>query len=112
MKIALSIPGYPDINTGATPLPEGTPTGGLDTAARAIGVLIDFAIIAAVIFAVYLLIRGGLNMMTSGGDKERFAKGRERLRYAIIGLIVIFLSFFLINIIGSFFGVNLLFFPQ
>ncbi|MBI4096292.1 MAG: hypothetical protein HY425_01100 [Candidatus Levybacteria bacterium] len=109
MKIALSIPdgnGTPmQIDSG---LPKGVPTGGIETASKAIGVILDFAIIAAIIFSLYLLVRGGINMTTSGGDKERFAKGRERLRYAIIGLIIVFLSFGLINLIGGFFGVNLL----
>lgn len=107
MKIALSLPGLGQIDE-PTGLPKGTPTGGIEAASKTIGVIFDFVIVAAIVFAVYLLIRGGINMMTSGGDKERFAKGRERLRYAIIGLIIIFLSFGLINLLGVFFGVSLL----
>lgn len=107
MKIALSLPGFGQIDE-PTGLPKGVPTGGIETASKVIGVIFDFVIVAAIVFAAYLLIRGGINMMTSGGDKERFAKGRERLRYAIIGLIIVFLSFGLINFIGAFFGVNLL----
>jgi len=108
MKIALTIPG-----TNGTPmqidsgLPEGVPTGGLsDKGNNIIGVLIEFILIVAIFFSLYLLIRGGINMTTSGGQKEKFQTGRERVRYAIIGLIVVFLSFFLINLIGTAFGIQ------
>lgn len=107
MKIALSIPGFGRIDS-PTGLPKGTPVGGLDTGSNILGVLIYLIIVIAIFFSLYLMIRGGVNMMTSGGDKEKFARGRERIRYAIIGLIIIFLSFGLVNLIGTFFGVNIL----
>ena len=113
-KLALSIPG-----SGGTPIqlepPVGVPSGGLfDKAGKAgtginvIGVAIELLIVGAVLLSLYYIIRGGINMMTSGGDKEKFQRGRERVRYAIIGLIIIFMSFFLVNLIGAFFGVDLL----
>lgn len=109
-KIALSIPG-PDgkpmqIDSG---LPAGTPVGGLSgTGQNAIWVGVELFLVGAVLLSLFFIIRGGINMMTSGGDKERFTAGRERVRYAIIGLIVVFLSIFMVNFIGGFFGVNLL----
>ena len=110
MKIALSIPG-----TGGTPikidsgLPEGVPTGGLfGTGQNIIWVAIELFILGAILLSVSYIIRGGINMMSSGGDKEKFQRGRERVRYAIIGLVVIFFSFAMVNIIGTLFGVNLL----
>ena len=109
MKFALSIPGTDGtlipIDSG---LPKGVPVGGLSTGVNVIGVFFQIAIVAAVLFAIFLIIRGGLNMITSGGDKERYQHGRERIRYAILGLMVIFLSFFLVNFLGGFFGVQLL----
>lgn len=111
MKIALSIPGFGRIDSN---LPTGVPTGGLftdnkdGTGINAISVAIEVLILGAFLFALYTIIRGGVNMITSGGDKEKFTAGRERARYAIIGLVVIFLSIFLVNFIGNFFGVNLL----
>lgn len=90
-------------------LPKGVPTGGLfDTGADALGVAIQVILIAAIFFSLLTIIRGGLNMITSGGDKQRFQMGRERIRYAILGLIVVLLSFLLVNFLGRFFGVNLL----
>lgn len=104
-KIALSIPGFGKIDVG---LPKGVPTGGFDTLNKIVSVLIEFALIAALGFALYTIAHAAFNMITSGGDKERFAQGRERLRFAIIGLIVIFLSFLILNFFGKLFGVPLL----
>ncbi len=117
--LSLTIPG-----TNGTPvqvdsgLPKGVPVGGLfneqgqttntGTGINAIVAAIEILFLGAFLFALYTIIRGGINMITSGGEKERFAKGRERVRYAIIGLVVIFLSIFLVNLIGNFFGVPLL----
>lgn len=124
MKIALSLPdskGTPvQIDSG---LPEGVPTGGLfdldkagniiaGTGIKVIWVAIELFLIGAVFLAIFQIVRGGVNLMTSGGEKERFVKGRERIRYGIIGLLAVFMSFFLINLISNFFGVNLLSFTK
>lgn len=105
MKIALAISDFGKIDSG---LPEGVPTGGLDTANKIISVLIEFALVAALGYALYVIAHAAFNMITSGGDKERFAQGRERLRFAIIGLLVIIFSFFVINLFAGFFNVPLI----
>ena len=108
MEIALTIPG-----TGGTPikidsgLPQGVPTGGLFTTGQSIvEVAIQLFILGAVLFALFTIGRAGVNMMTSGGDKEKFQRGRERLRYAIIGLVLIFFSIFMVNMIGKIFDIT------
>lgn len=108
MKLSLSIPGSGGTPTQLEP-PVGVPSGGLfGTGQSVITVAIEFFVIGAVLFALFTIGRGGINMMSSGGDKEKFQRGRERVRYAILGLIIIFLSLVLVNIIGTLFGVNLL----
>src|SRR3989344_3673353 len=107
MKLALTIPGFGNIDPKV--LPTGIQTGGLSgTGEIIISVLIQALIIGALGFALFMLARAGFNMMTSGGDKEKFAQGRERLRYSIIGLLIIFFSFFIIDFFGQLFGVKLI----
>lgn len=106
MKIAFTIPGFPNIDIN---LPTGVPTGGLfPTGQNIISVGIQLLIMFAVLLSLFFMGRAGFNIITSGGDKERVAKGRERLRYAIFGLLVIFLSVAFISLLSAFFGVNLL----
>ncbi len=106
MKLALRIPGFGDIDS--TILPSGVPVGGLDKGNKIIGTLIEFALIVALLFALYKIAHAAYNMITSYGDKEKFAQGRNTLSFAIVGLLVIIFSFFIISILGRFFGVNLL----
>lgn len=112
-KIALTIPGMSGtpIDSG---LPSGVPTGGLSNGMgqNIVIVAIEVLVLGAIFLFLYYAIRGGINMITSGGEKERFAKGRERVRYAIIGLVLIFMSIFLVNLFSNFFGIKLLSFLE
>ena len=56
--------------------------------------------------ALIFLIWGGIQWTMSGGDKEGIQKARLKLTYAIIGLVVTTLAFFIVNIISGFFGFN------
>lgn len=106
MKLTLSIPGMNgtpiEIDSG---LP--VPTGGLfDTGQDAIHVFINLTLVIAILAALYFIGTGGVDMITSEGEKEKLKRGREKVMYAVVGLIAIFLSFVAINLIGAFLGLN------
>src|SRR3989338_10606446 len=61
-----------------------------------------------VFLAVFMIIWSGIQWITSEGDKTKLQAAKTRLTYSIIGLLVIFLSFFIVNIIGTIFGVKLI----
>lgn len=112
--LSLTIPGLKGtpIDSG---LPTGVPTGGLFDGKGAAGMgqitmqaFIILTVIVAILLALYTIIRGGLNIIQSGGDKERVKSGRQRVIYAIFGLIMLFLSFLFISVASAFFGFDLL----
>lgn len=88
--------------------PAGLPTGGLNTVAKVAGNVFTIMLIIAVILALIFLILGGIGWITSGGDKQKVASARSRITFAIVGLIVALLSFFIVSVIGYVFKVNLL----
>ena len=49
------------------------------------GTLVFISAMACLFFMVW----GGIGMITSGGDKSKFETGRNRLIYAVIGMIVV-----------------------
>lgn len=107
-KLALSIPGFENIDN-PTGLPAGVPTGGLSTTGQStISVFILFIVTLAILLALWFIAKGGMEIIQSRGIKERFLAGRDRVLFAVFGLIMIFLSFFMLNIISAFFGVDLL----
>lgn len=54
--------------------------------------------------AVILVIIAGFKFIFSGGDAKQVEGARNTLTYAVIGLVIVLLSFFIINIIGALTG--------
>ena len=69
---------------------------------------ITLTLSVAVLLTLVFLLVGGLKWIMSQGDKKQLEGAQKTIQYAIIGLVVILLSFFIINFIGLLFGVNLL----
>lgn len=61
------------------------PDGVMMTVTNAVAVLAGIA-------AVIIIIIGGIQMVTSGGDANKSANGRKAVIYAVVGLIVIAIS--------------------
>lgn len=115
----MSIPG-----TNGTPiqlnegLPSGVPVGGLftddagkvvgGTGVNAIQAFIVLTIIVAIIVAFWFIFKGGWDMITSRGIKEKFQKSRERVFYALFGLFMIFIAFLMLSAGSALFGYDLL----
>jgi len=90
--------------------PQGDPNGAGVASLSCIWVVISNVINAAIVLsavvAVFLIVYSGFQYVTSSGDKEKVDNARKRLTYAIIGLVFIFLSFFIIKFISQFTGVG------
>jgi hypothetical protein len=81
----------------------GMPVGGPDMLTKIIGVGFELLFTIAIILALLSLLWGGFNWITSEGEKQRIGRARERIVYSILGLIVVFLSMFIVNLIYWFF---------
>lgn len=68
--------------------------------------VITWALIFAGIVAVVFIIFAGIKFIRSGGQPKLIEDARNTLTYAIIGLIIIFLSFAIINFISAATGVT------
>jgi hypothetical protein len=71
-----------------------------------ISTVITFMLIAAVIIALFYLIYGGIRWITSGGDKGKVEEARKHIIAAIIGLVVAFVAYFILQIVLSIFGLG------
>lgn len=72
-----------------------------------IGALIAFIFAIAVVIALFYLLWGAAKWINSGGDKATIEGARGQVIGAIIGLIIIFLTFLLINLIFGFFKIDI-----
>lgn len=75
-----------------------------------IGVLISRTISVAFIIAGILtfafLVWGGIDWLTSGGDKTKTESARNRITAALVGLAIVAASWAIMKLIAYFFGVD------
>jgi uncharacterized membrane protein len=62
--------------------------------------------IAGLILFIMLLI-GGFNYLTSGGDPEKLKKAGATIGHALLGFILLIASWFIIKLLSQFTGVDL-----
>jgi hypothetical protein len=74
---------------------------------RIISTVVTVLLIAAVLIALFFLIWGGIRWITSGGDKGKVDEARKHIVAAIIGLIIAFLAYFILQVVLGFFGIGL-----
>ncbi len=97
-------------DTNIDPCP-GTLTGVCDEGfnfSKLVSDVLSYLFVIGAIVALVFLIWGGIKWITSGGDKAKVEGARNTIIGAIIGLIIIFASYLIINLVlSSLFGIKL-----
>lgn len=78
-----------------------TGVGGIITA------IITILFIVATLLALGFLIIGGIKWIVSGGDKAKVEAARGTIVAALVGLVLVFVSYFVLTLVGNFFGLHL-----
>jgi hypothetical protein len=55
---------------------------------------------------VVYFVWGAVDWILSGGDKEKVSNARKKMTHAIIGLVLLSLSYVIINLVGTIVGFN------
>jgi hypothetical protein len=71
-----------------------------------IGNIVGAIMIIAFLLAFFYLMTGGVQWLTSGGEKAQLENARNKIIHAIIGLIIIAAVWAVMNIVGPFLGLN------
>ncbi|MEJ0021719.1 MAG: pilin [Candidatus Doudnabacteria bacterium] len=69
-------------------------------------VVIDMLLGVAGLVAVLFIIIGGFQYITSAGNEELAERGKKNLQNAVIGIVIIVLSYVIVRVVSTFFGVN------
>lgn len=84
-----------------------------DTIGGLVSVIVQNAFMLAGIIAFVLLVVGGFGIIASaGGDTKSLEKGKQAMTGAVLGLIVIIGSFWIIQLIQVLTGISLLSLPK
>lgn len=103
-----SIDPCPDNNAGAGGGTTFWSLCSLDiTTGNPVGKIINLAFVIATLIALAFLIFGGIKWILSGGDKAGVETARNTIVAALVGLVIVFLSYFLLRLIFSIFGIDL-----
>lgn len=81
-----------------------TPTGFFSDIGTLLSGLLNIVIIIAALLVFVYLILGGIEWITSGGDKGKTESARNKITSAIIGLIVLAASWAILTIVLNFLG--------
>lgn len=73
-----------------------------------IGKMMQVAMILAAIAVLAYLVWGGIEWITSEGDKSKVEKARNRIMQAIVGIIVLAASTAIFMLVQKFLGINIL----
>lgn len=69
--------------------------------------LISFGLVIGTLVFMFMLLWGGIQWITSGGDKTNYEAARQKITNALIGLLVLFSFFAILNLVECFFGIGL-----
>lgn len=70
--------------------------------------LISLGLVAGGVIFLFMLILGGIQWITSGGDKVANEDARRRVTNALIGVFLLFSLYGILNLVGCFFGIDFL----
>ncbi len=69
-----------------------------------IGKSLTYIFAAAGIGLLLMIISSGFSLMTSAGDPKKAGAGKSRLTNAIVGFLLIFAAFWIVQILGTILG--------
>lgn len=71
------------------------------------GLVVYLFPLAGLLLLLYLLF-GGLQMMTSAGDPKKMEGAKQKLTNALIGFIIVFTSYWIVQIVGKVLGIEII----
>jgi len=85
---------------GTITLPSGVPQQ-VNKTTNFISSIIRFIVVIAGIFALWQLLTGGLQFITSGGDKGKITEAQHKMQMSLVGLVIIAGSFIIIALVSK-----------
>ena len=98
--------GTGDISVNPCPTGNFSALCSLTADGQLINSLITLAFIVASLIALAFLIFGGIKWITSGGDKGGVEAARNMIVASLVGLVIVFLSYLILNFVFAFFGLG------
>lgn len=69
--------------------------------------LIRLILVLAALVFFFILVIGGIRWIASGGDKANTEAARNQITAALVGLVIVFAAWAIVQLINVFFGINI-----
>jgi len=102
-KLALTLPDISGDKSVSIPSPTG-----FNTIGSIISSLLPYIFVIAGLTLFIFLIIGGFGLLTSGGSPEKMKAAQGKITSAVIGFVIIFISYWLVRILEIVFGISIL----
>lgn len=83
-------------------------TKGSAQVAAIVNLVLPYIFIIAGILLLFYLIAGGFQMMTSPGDEKAVSSAKAKITNALVGFILLFISYWIVQIIQTILGFSVL----
>jgi len=98
-----NIPQYPS----GFKFPWNPATKDMPIVANVISNVLKYVYVFAGLMLLIWLVWGGIILMTSAGDQNKMAQGYGKISGALIGFLIIFVSYFVVQIVEIVLGVKI-----
>lgn len=75
------------------------------TVASVVAAIIQYVYVIAGIGLLVVILSSGFTLLTSAGDAKAMEKGKQGLTNGIVGFLIIFVAYWLVQIAGIVFGI-------
>lgn len=89
-------------------VPTGYTTLGNLTVSKAVSGAIGILLVVAALAFFFMLLIGGIQWIVSGGDKTGSENARKKITSALVGLLIVFAAWAIVNLIQALFHINIL----
>lgn len=93
---------------GALGLEGKNPEDAPNIFSNAISTTIGVITVVAIVWFLIQLLTGAISIIGSGGDKGKMESAKNKITSGVIGLVVVIAGLFILDFIGSLFGLELL----
>lgn len=108
LGLALFLPSsaFAAVPTGANIVPNDIVN--INNITKVIQNAVKFILLVAFVLAFIFLLIGGIRWITAGGDEKAVSGARGMITAALIGLVIVLVSYALIVLVEQFFGVRII----
>ncbi len=98
----------PVLNSSKFPNANPIFTSNTSTLGDVVTLFLPVALAAAGLILAVMLVMGGINLMTAGGDPAKSKQGYGMIMWSVVGFLIIFAAYFVAQIVEVIFGIKFL----